>query len=387
MRITEVEAISVDGGSRNWVFVRILTDEGIIGIGEATVEWHTSSVVAAVDEIGELLIGEDPSRIEHIWQKMYRGRRFRGGPVVMSAISGLEVALWDIKGKVLNTPIYELLGGSCRESIPVYANAPFGTSRQELVDGALGVMLLGFDALKFCPIHTVLEVDDPLLIREAADTVAAVRAAVGPTTRLAIDVACRLSPAMAIQFARAVEEFDIWFLEEPIRAENPEALALVARATTIPIAAGEQLYTRWNFRELFSRHAVSLVQPDVAHCGGIAETRRVAAMAEISYVGFAPHNPLSPVNTAASAHVAMATPNFVTLEYKVEASLPWLPDAAAPWRDSILQTPLELRDGALRLPRAPGLGVELDLETCRRHPARSRKPTFPQQRDGALAEF
>ena len=387
MKIREVEAVAVDGGSRNWVFVRVSTDDGLVGVGEATMEWHTDSVLASVRELGSTLVGEDAGRIEHLWQKLFRGRRFRGGPVVMSAISGLEVALWDIKGKSLGAPVYELLGGACRDRVPVYANAPFGESREELVEGAVGVCALGFDALKFCPIATLLDVDHPGIVREAAETTAAVREAVGPETKLAIDVACRLGPAMAIQFAKAVEELDIWFIEEPVRPENPEELALVARSTSVPIAAGEQLFTRWGFRELLKHHAVALVQPDVAHCGGIAETRRVAALAEIDYVGLAPHNPLSPLNTAASAHVALATPNFVTLEYKVETALPWREQASVPWRDSILVEPLRLEDNALVVPSTPGLGIELDWDACLAHPAPERHLTLPLQRDGAVAEY
>jgi galactonate dehydratase len=249
------------------------------------------------------------------------------------------------------------------------------------------VQALGFDAVKFCPIETLREVDDPRIVREAAETVGAVRDAVGTEMKLAIDVACRLGPVMAIQFARAVEEYDIWFIEEPVRAENPEALALVARSTSVALAAGEQLLTRWGFRELLDLNGVALIQPDVAHCGGIAETRRVAAMAEVDYVGLAPHNPLSPVNTAASAHVAMATPNFIVLEYKVESDLPWLPDASVPWRDTVVDAPLQLNDSALTVTSAPGLGIELDWEACLAHPAPERQLSLPLQRDGAIAEY
>jgi galactonate dehydratase len=387
MKIDNVEAIAVDGGSRNWVFVRVTTDAGLVGVGEATLERRAASVLAAVEELSPLLIGADPRRIEHLWQKMYRGRRFRGGAVTMSAISGIEVALWDIKGKALGAPIYDLLGGACRDRIPIYANAPLGSSREELVEGSRGICAQGFDALKVSPIDSLLEVDDPRAIDDAVETVAAIRDAIGARTKLSLDLACRLSPAMAIQFATAVADHDIWFIEEPVRAENPEALAMVARATTIPIAAGEQLLTRWGFRELLRHHAVAMVQPDVAHCGGIGETRRVAAMAEVDYVGFAPHNPLSAVNTAASCHVAMATPNFVTLEYKLETSVPWLPDASVPWRDSIVAAPLEVDGCAIVLTEAPGLGIELDWDACLAHPAVDRQLVAAVHPDGAIAEY
>ena len=353
------------------MYVRVEAADGLTGIGEATLEWRSASVAASIGELAPLLIGEDGNRIEHLWQVMVRSRRHRGGAIELSAISGVEQALWDIKGKRAGMPVYELLGGACRDHVEVYANAPHEETAAGMVAAARGLVAMGFSAIKLGSSGIGLtHVDDPHALDIAVDALGSVRDAVGPNVRIAVDCCARMSPATASRFAHAIEPLAIWFLEEPVRAENPAALLEVARRTSIPIAAGEQLLTRWGFRELLALGAVALVQPDVAHCGGIAEARRIAAMAEVEYCGFAPHNPLSPVNTLASAHVAMATPNFVALELKVDTRVPWLEGADVPWRDAIIDPPLRVQNGWLEVPRAPGLGANLELGVCSAHPPR-----------------
>jgi galactonate dehydratase len=378
MRITGVDTVVVDGGMRNWVLVQVRTDEGVDGLGEATLEGKAETIVAAVGELARLIDGHEPGRIQHLWQVMYRHSFWRGGPVLMSAISGIEQALWDIAGKRAGLPVFALLGGACRERIRLYANGPRGSSPGEYAESARRIADAGFGALKVAPLDPTLPVDSSATIRQAVDAVAAIREAVGPDVAIGIDVHGRLSPAMSIRFAKAVEALDIWFLEEPVLPENAAAMADVARATSIPIATGERLFTKWGFREVLELRAASLLQPDVSHCGGILEARMIAAMGEVAYAGLAPHNPLSPVNGIASAHIAMACPNFVALE--------WVVDNPA-WTNDILTAPPEIGDGWLELSDAPGLGIELDLQVCAAHPYRAVDlPPFWHD-DGAVADW
>jgi galactonate dehydratase len=378
MRIAAAEALVVDGGMRNWVFVTVVTDEGVQGLGEATLEGKAESIVGAVADLSRLVVGEDPSRIQHLWQSMYRDTFWRGGPVLMSAISGIEQALWDIAGKRAGLPVYELLGGACREHIELYANGPRGETPAEYAQSAAAIVAAGFSRMKVAPLEATSPVDSSATVRRAAEVVGAIRDAVGPDVAVAVDVHGRLSPAMSIRLARELEPLDIWFLEEPVLPENPQALADVARATSIPVATGERLFTRWGFREVLELRAAALLQPDVSHCGGIFEARLIAAMGEVAYAGFAPHNPLSPVNGIASAHVALASPNFVALEWVVDAP---------PWAADVLTERPAIDGGVLTLPRRPGLGIELDLDCCCAHPYRaSDLPAF-RHPDGSVADW
>jgi galactonate dehydratase len=423
MKVTSVETVVVDGGMRNWVLVLVDTDEGVPGLGEATLEGKAETVVAAVGELARYVVGEDASRIQHLWQSMYRNSFWRGGPALMSAISGIEQALWDIAGKSAGLPVYALLGGACRDAIPLYANGPRGTTPSEYAASARAIVDAGFTAMKVAPLEATLPVDSSVTVRRAAACVGAIRDEVGPDVAVGVDVHGRLSPAMSIRFARELEPLDIWFLEEPVLPENavamadvavgvdvhgrlspamsirfarelepldiwfleepvlPEnaaAMADVARATSIPIATGERLFTKWGFRDVVELRAAALLQPDVSHCGGILEARLIAALGETIYAGFAPHNPLSPVNTVASAHVGMATPSFVALEHVVDNP---------PWTPEILTEPLAIRNGTLELPKGPGLGIELDLDACRAHPYRPVDLPAFRQADGAVADW
>ena len=371
-----VESIAVDGGSRNWVFVLVKTSDGITGVGEATLELHTRSVVAAIDELAELVIGQDASQIHHLWQSMYRRRFWRGGPVLLSALSGLEQALWDIKGKSAGLPVYQLLGGTCREKLLLYGNPPDGLTPDEI---ATALLSAGLTSVKITPFpDTTLIVDTKHGgLERAIDETTALREAVGPAVRLAIDVHGRLSPAMSARFAAAVEQLDIWFLEEPVLPDDPTGLREVARATTIPIAAGERVFTRAGFAELIETRAVAIVQPDLAHCGGIFEARMIAAMAEMRHVAFAPHNPMSMVNTMASAHVSLTAPNFVALEHKL---------GDAPWHHEAVRCGASIVDGYLHVGSDPGLGIDIDLDVCRAHPARTIPVPDVRDHDGAVAD-
>ena len=250
MRISAIETVVVDGGMRNWVFVLVDTDEGLRGLGEATLEGKAETVLGAVADLSRLIVGQDASRIQHLWQVMYRDSFWRGGPAVLSAISGIEQALWDIAGKVAGMPVYELLGGACRDAIPSTRTDRAATTPEEYAKSAASIVAAGFTRMKVAPLEATLPVDSSSTIRRAATIVGAIRDEVGSEVAIAVDVHGRLSPAMSIRLARELEPLDIWFLEEPVLPENPQALADVARATSIPIATGERLFTKWGFREV-----------------------------------------------------------------------------------------------------------------------------------------
>jgi galactonate dehydratase len=378
VKVTSIEALVVDVGSRNWLFVVVDTDEGVSGVGEGSLPGHPLAVAAAVDEYREYVVGEDPARIQHLWQLMYRQPFFRGGAVAFSALSAIEQALWDIKGKVAGLPVYELLGGRCHDRIKLYANGPSGATAEEVADSARSLVEDGFNAMKTGLEAPVLPIQGDAFCRRAAEHLESLRDAVGEDVEIAWDAHGRLSPAMSIKLAGELERYNIWFLEEPALPENAKALAQVARATSIPIATGERLFTKWAFREVLELGAAALLQPDLSHCGGVLEARAIATMAEVYYCGFAPHNPLGPVNTVVSAHVGMASPNFVALEICLYAE---------DWTRGLLTAPLEFRDGYLELSDAPGWGIELDVELCRGHPYQPHKLPILRHPSGAIADW
>jgi galactonate dehydratase len=378
VRIVGIEPVTVGTGWINWVFVRLHTDEGLVGIGEATLEGQTEAVLASLRELEPIVVGEDAARITHIWEQAYRHSFYRGGPARMSAISGVDQALWDLRGKALGVPVYDLLGGRVRDAVRLYANGPRGDTRAELAASAVGLRDAGFNAMKLAPAEPTALVAGAAPVALARDRTRAVREAVGSSTDVAVDFHGRLSPSMAIRIGRAIDDLDLLFIEEPALPDNLGGIATVARSLTTPIATGERLLGRHPFQALLTLDACALVQPDLAHVGGISEGRIVAAMADVQQVGLAPHNPLGPVNTAASAHLAMATPNFVILEYLADS----------PVREEILATPFDIADGHLHVSDQPGLGIELDLERCLRFPPRddARLPA-PFHADGSVADW
>jgi galactonate dehydratase len=378
MKIVSVEPLVVDIGPRNWLFVVVETDEGVSGIGEGSLPGHPRAVEAAVEEYREYVVGEDPARIQHLWQLMYRQPFFRSGGVTLSAMSAIEQALWDIKGKVAGLPVYELLGGRCHDRLKLYANGPTGETPEELAEDAQALVESGFKALKTQSTTPVLPVQGDGIFRRAAEQVEALRNAVGEDVEIAWDAHGRLTPAMSIKLARALEPYNVWFLEEPALPENAKGLAQVARATTIPVATGERLFTKWAFREVLELGGAALLQPDLSHCGGVLEGRAIASMAEVYFCGFAPHNPLGPVNTVVSAHVGMASPNFVALEICLYA-----PD----WTRELVTDPIVFSGGYLELSDKPGWGVELDVELCRAHPYKPSKLPILQHPSGAVADW
>lgn len=361
MRVTAIETFLCAANWRNFVFVRVMTDAGLHGWGEATLEGKEQAVAAAISELERYLVGQDPFQIERHWHHMYETPFWRGGPVLGSAIAGLDQTLWDIKGKALDVPVYELLGGAARDRIRYYANGWFGgaTSIEEIAEAAQAAVAGGATALKWDPFGAASLFIETEEIRAAVDCLAAVREAVGPGVDLLIEVHGRLSPANAIRVARMMEVHEPFFYEEPVPPEHMAELALVARSTSIPIASGERAFTKHDFRPMFEQQAVAYCQPDPCHAGGITEMKKIAAMAEAYHIGFAPHNPNGPVATRVCQHLAAACPNFTILE--------WLPEDV-PWRDEAMGGPFEVSGGAMPLPPGPGLGIELDEDVLRAHP-------------------
>lgn len=328
------------------LLVRIETDKGICGWGEATLEGYVPTVAAAVDQLMTMIAGEDPRRIEHLWQRMYRGGFYRGGAVLCSAISGIEQALWDILGKSLNVPVHALFGGAVRDRIAVYGQILSGTPEQAVAQYQQRRQE-GLTAFKLLPWEQVRIVDAPAVVQRAAETIRALREEAGSAVQFAVDGHGRLSPATAVQIAATLEPYELMFFEEPCLPENVDAMVTIARATRIPIATGERLCTRWAFREVLEKQAAAIVQPDPSHVGGIWETRKIAAMAEVYYAAVAPHCPLSAVALAACLQVDACTPNFLMQEF---VSL----------GEDLLVKPFVVKDGHIDVPTSPGLGIEID---------------------------
>lgn len=364
MKIRSIRPIFAQGERRVFVFVKVETDEpGLIGWGEASVEGKPRAVAGCIQDMEPMILDEDPRNVEHCWQILYRSGFWRMGVIGLSAISGIDQALWDIKGKELGRPVYELLGGAVRDRARMYTHFG-GTTPEEMAESALSKVEKGWTAIKTVPIPITKPIDGPAILNRAEDGLRAVREAVGDEIDILLDMHGRVTPQMAIQYARRFEPYSPLFMEEPAQAENPAAMTAVARATSIPIATGERLFTRWGFREILENGAASLLQPDTCHAGGISEVRRIGAMAEVYYAGMAPHNPYGPISTAACIQVDFATPNFVIQEM-VD------PDIAPISMTEFVKEPLTVKDGYIERPTRPGLGIELDEEACAR-----RQPDF-----------
>jgi galactonate dehydratase len=345
MKITKLETCFI---KPRWVLLKVYTDEGIVGLGEPALEGRSQTVAAAVQEIGRYLIGQDPLRIEHHWQAIYRGQFYRGGPILCSALSGIEQALWDILGKWLGQPVYRLLGGAVRDKIRMYGWLN-GENYGDYLASAMVSAQSGFTAFKIGLEGAYKLVDTPAKVEEAVRRFAELREAIGLNVDLGIDFHARVSPAMAVRLARALEPYQPMFIEEPVPPENIDALATVARSTSIPIATGERLFTKWGFREVLEKQAATILQPDLSHAGGILECKKIAAMAECYYAAIAPHCPLGPIALAACLQLDACTPNFLAQEHMTLG-------------DGYLKEPFKVMDGYIALPTKPGLGIELDEE-------------------------
>ena len=361
MKITGFKTFLVDAHRANYIFVKLQTDAGIEGLGESTVEWNEKAVVAALEELGEFLIGRDPFATDHLVSLMHRNSYWRTGVVLRSALSGMEAALLDIKGKALGVPVYELLGGKHRDTVPCYGNGWFAgaSTPQDFAAKAAEAVKMGFKGLKWDPFGAAyLEMDKPARNR-TIEIVEAVRAAVGPDIDLMIEVHGRLNVPTAIAMARALAKFEPRWFEEPVPPESIDALADVRAASPIPIATGERYFEPERFMELIYKRAVDILQPDVGHVGGMLEAQKIAAMGHARFLPVAPHNPTGPVMNAMTLQFAATIPNFCILETIA---------VDVPWRREIVRESLSFTNSEITIPNLPGLGLELDEEACARHP-------------------
>lgn len=368
MKITALKTVVVNAEMRNWVFVKVETDvAGLVGWGEGSLEWKTRSVVGAVEDFAPMVIGEDPRRIEHLYQKMYRQSFWRAGVIGLSALSAIEQALWDIKGKDLGVPVYELLGGRVRDKVRMYTHLGGGNMKAvyetfdagPLIDLAHRVIADGYSAIKVVFVPYSEPIEGRAKVKHFARLFRELRDSVGDGIDIMVDFHGRTTAAMAIQYINAIEEFGPFFCEEPVSPDHTGALLEVRTQTRVPIATGERLVTRHQFRELFEHRACHVVQPDICHCGGLWEARKIAAMAEAYDMGVAPHNPLGPIANAAALHFALATPNFLIQEDML---------SDVPWRWDVVQSQLCRQDGYWLPCDAPGLGVEVDEAAAKKHP-------------------
>ena len=360
MKITAVETIPVD----RYLFAKVHTDEGITGLGESGAWGLLGGSAAVIETFGRYLVGKDPLRIEHHWQFMYRYSHFRGA-AIMGALSALDIALWDIAGKHFGVPAYQLMGGKTRDKARVYYQVK-GDTREKLVQGVVDAKNAGFTAVG----HLTPFLDESHAVpyfkthadkmRDAIDAVAAYRDAVGNDVDLCIEIHRRLTPSESITLARGIEPYHPFFYEDPILPDNFDAMALVANHISIPIATGERLHSIHEFEMLLRRGAVQYVRPDVCLAGGLSHCKKIAAIAEAHYVGVVPHNPLSPVSTAACLQLAACIPNFALQEYPSGEH--------EPPKSEIVKTPIRVEDGFLIIPDAPGIGIELADDAQEKHP-------------------
>ncbi|WP_116127777.1 galactonate dehydratase [Lewinella sp. IMCC34183] len=382
LAITRVETFRV---APRWLFLKLTTAEGIVGWGEPVVEGRAATVEACIREIEEHLIGHSAHRIDDFWQMIYRGGFYRGGPVLMSALAGIDQALWDIKGKALGVPVYQLLGGAVRDKMRIYGWIG-GDTPDELAAAARKRVDNGFTAVKMTICDQMTWIDSPRKVAEVGDKMAAMREAVGDEILIGVDLHGRVHKGQAKAIARVLEPYHPFFLEELVLTENNDALKSLRDFTSIPMATGERMYTRWDFKRILEQDAVDIIQPDLSHAGGITEVKKIAAMAEAYDVALAPHCPLGPISFAAALQVdfncinALIQESSLGIHYNVGADLTdYLTDPDG----------FQLRDGHVPLPTATGLGIEIDEDKVRRAAETGHNWKNPIWRnpDGSVTEW
>jgi galactonate dehydratase len=370
LKIRRIEPFLVD----RWLLVRVYTDEGLVGNGEAGLWAHHGMVYAAIRELGRYYVGKDPTRIEHHWQVVSRNTHFMGS-VLSAAISAIDIALWDILGKSVDRPVHQLLGGRCRDRVRVFHNVT-GETLEQLAESASNSLKQGFTALRVTPFFRDETVQTPTkVIKTAVAMVNAIREAVGYDMDLGVEIHRNLTPGDAVLLAQQLEPYRLLYYEDPVGPESLEALTYVASHVDIPIATGERFYNIWQFKEIIDRQTVSLIRPDVSLAGGITHCKKIAALAEASFVGVFPHLMGSPVNTAAQVQLDAAIPNYVLQESNVVAS---------PMRD-IVDEPVTLERGYMRLPDRPGIGVEINEYALAKYPHAPRAIDGVFHEDGSVA--
>jgi len=392
MKIVAIEPLVCNARMRNWVFVKVVTDQpGLHGWGEATLEWHTRSIVAAIEDLAPLLIGEDPRRVEHLWQMMYRQHFWHGHGVVRStAISGIDIALWDIAGKIAGMPCSQLWGGPVRDYIRTYCHLGGGKMEDfyetpvedakrfgELAQRAVAD---GYTAFKSMAVPPTMPLEGLRPVRRAEAAVAAMRDAVGDDIDMMVDCHARPSPAMGLKFGQALDPYGLYFFEEPCWPESVDGLAMINEAITTPVATGERVTELSAFRELFARRACEVCQLDLTHCGGFTNGRRVAALADAHRISLAPHNPQGPVSTAASLEFGFSQPGYIICE-TVHGDVPWRQDVVS---EGYV---IENTGRIVRPNTRPGLGIEINEAEVQKHPFEQELPQRVFYPDGAVGDW
>lgn len=371
MKISDIQTYVINLGGQNRVLLRVMTDEHLHGTGEAYCVGPDEGTVKTIHYLKEWLIGQDPMRIEHLWRIMYNGSRFPTGSIITAAISGIDMALWDLKGKALKVPVYQLMGGRVRDKIRVYHGIGSADDAKRMVQE------YGFTGVKAGPQPNG---GDKMpwgkLLVEADKKMAELRKAVGDSIDIGLDPHAKIfEPCRALELSEVVYPYRPMFFEEPIRPENILAMAELHKKMRVPLATGEELITKYPFHDLMALKAADILQPDVAIVGGLTEMKKIAAEAEVNYINIAPHNPLGPVATAACVHFAASTPNFLILEYVHPRS--------GPLREMVLE-PIKFKDGYLEIPDRPGLGIELDIKAIEKYPAKPWRRGLVVETDGNI---
>lgn len=390
MKITGLETLVVNAEMRNWIFVKVKTDQpGLMGWGEATLEWKTRAVVGAVEDLEPLLLGRDPRDIEQAVRCMHKHGFWKMGVIGASAISGIEVALWDILGKDLGVPVWRLIGGKTRDRVPVYTHLGLGDMKsvyetmqvEPLKERALEVVEKGYNALKVVFIPYTHYTTTTRGVDHVARLMNGLREAVGDDVEIMVDFHGRpASSSAALDYINALAPGRPLFVEEPVQPFDPLLMAEVTLRSPVPVATGERLIGRTEFEPLFRARSIHIAQPDIAHTGGLAETRKIATAAETAGIGIAPHNPLGPIAGATALHFDIATPNFIIQE---EMS------GAVPWYDEVVDSPIRRVDGAWQIPQSPGLGIEVNETTAARHPFKQEviHPLHAVMPDGTIVDW
>ncbi len=392
MKITAVETLVCHARMRNWIFVKVVTDQpGLYGWGEATLEWHTRAVTGAVEDLAQLIVGEDPRRIEHLWQMMYRQHFWHGHGIVRStAISGIDIALWDIAGKIAGVPCSQLWGGPVRDWIRTYCHLGGGKMEdiyetpaddaRRFGELASRAVTDGFTAFKSMAVPTTMPIEGLRPIKYAEAAVAAMRDAVGDDVDIMVDCHARPSPAMGLKFGKALDPYGLYFFEEPCWPEYLDGLAAINAALTTPVATGERLTSLTAFRDLFAKRGCEICQLDITHCGGLTAARRIAALSDAYGIALAPHNPQGPVSTAASLEFGFSQPGYIICE-TVHADVPYRGDVVS---EGYVVEPQGRR---VRPNTRPGLGIEINEAEVKKYPFQQELPQRVFYPDGAVGDW
>jgi galactonate dehydratase len=379
LKITNLEALPVWNGSRNFFFVVVDTDEGIFGVGEGGITGRELAAAAVVEHYRPILVGQDPTRIEHIWQYLFRGGFFPAGRIAASVISAIDIALWDIRGKALGVPVYDLLGGLVRDRVVCYPhNVGHAMAVESLVDSCLQTKEEGWKFVRWGLPQDGDVLEPTQSIRAALRQMEAVRRAVGDDVEICFDVHTRLDPADTIQLCRASEQYRPFFIEDPVRSENARSLRMVRQQTAVPIAVGEQFANKWEFREVIEDDLTDYARVDLSIVGGLTEAKKIAGWCEAHYIKMAVHNPLGPVSSAVCLQFNLACSNFGVQEQ---------PRKTGTVLTDVVPVQPEWRDGYLLPPTHPGLGIEFDREAARKHPFQMRELPTLHRLDGSFTNW